>query len=507
VIRERRGQIVSDKAVSEPSPVRYRDLREYLKLLEGAGLLKRVNAEVDLKHEIGAICVKSLKMGGPGLLFENITGYKGMPLVTNILSRTEQLAIAFGAEADDAKIYEAIQTGKANPIPPCVVEGGPCQEEVHAGDEVDIYKFPAPWWHELDGGQYIGTTAGVITADPDTGYLNMGIYRVMNKDKNTLAVNIRGNHPIGKGPRKEGGRYGCDTHILKNEVRGRSTPVAIAIGMDPVLTYVGAQHVPSEKFEHAEYAMAGGIGRKPVELVKCRTNDLLVPANAEIILEGEVVANERIPEGPHGEAQGFYGSNDHAFKIKVQTITHRKNPIGYGLICTSHEDYPKLLKSAALQSMLQSIANIIKEAYVPDIIGGRCLMAIISAKVRSSADVERVIEAIEKAPYDADTAHKPRWSIIVDDDCDVRDWEDVMWRAVMAVMPDKDVKIGSRTDPITHEPLAYLFDSKASSIIIDATFRSKLGIIKGREGFPLVSKISKELMSRVEGRWKEYGIT
>lgn len=488
--------------------VGYRDLREYLKLLESAGLLKYVKAEVDLRHEIGAICARSLDRKGAGLFFENIKGYKGMPLVANVLSTTEQLAIAFGTEADDGKIYDTVQTGKAKPIPARVVEVAPCQEEIHLGDGVDLYEFPTPWWHELDGGQYIGTTAGVITADPDTGFINMGMYRVMIKDRRTLAANFKGPHPVGEpptGPQSRVG-YGGHTHILKNEALGKPTPIAIACGMDPVLTYVAGQAVPSDKLEHAEYAVAGGIRGEALALVKCKANDLLAPADAEIILEGEVVPNERAAEGPHGESQGFYGWNDQTFVIKISCITHRKNPISYGLVCRCREDYPKFMLSAALRDKLAGIENI-KEVYAPVIGGGGMgLMAIIAAKVSSPAEVERIIEAIQKIPYESYTSHKPRWSVIVDDDCDVRDWEDVMWRVVMGVMPDKDVRIGPRLDRITHEPLATLYDSKASSIIIDATFRSKPGKSKELGEFPPVNKVSKELMSKVESRWKEYGL-
>jgi 4-hydroxy-3-polyprenylbenzoate decarboxylase len=253
--------------------------------------------------------------------------------------------------------------------------------------------------------------------------------------------------------------------------------------------------------------VAGGIRGEAVELIPCKTNDLLVPAHAEMVLEGEVVPYERTNEGPHGESQGFYGRNDQAFVVKVRCITHRKNAIHYGLICRCREDYPKFLLTQAVRTKLAAIENI-KEVYTPEIGGGGMgLMAIISAKVRSPAEVGRIVEAIQNIPYESYTLHKPRWSIIVDEDCDVRDWEDVMWRVAMGVMPDRDIRIGPRTDLITHEPLATLYDGKASSVIIDATFRSKQeASVKEREIFPEVDKLSKGLMSKVEARWNEYGL-
>jgi UbiD family decarboxylase len=243
-----------------------------------------------------------------------------------------------------------------------------------------------------------------------------------------------------------------------------------------------------------------------VELVKCKTNDLLVPAWAEIILEGEALLNERIAEGPHGESQGFYGWNDQAFVMRVKCITHRKDPINYGLICRPHEDYPKFMMSAGLRARLEDV-ELIKDIHAPEVGGGgQGLMAIVAARVEGPEDVEKVIGAINNVPRESYIARKPRWLIIVDDDCDVTDWEDVMWRVALAVMPDRDVRVGARTDSISHEPLADIYDGKGSSIIVDATFRSKRGTVKGREGFPPVNKISKELMAKVEARWKEYGL-
>lgn len=257
--------------------VPYGDFRDYLRLLEERGLLKRVKAEVDPKLEIGAICVKSLRMKGPALLFENIKGYPGGKLATNVLSTLEQMAIAFGTEPSERKIYEAIEARKKAPVEPRIVERGPCQEEIHTGDQVDLYEFPTPWWHEADGGRYIGTTAGVITRDPDTGGYNMGMYRVMIKDKDTVTLNIKGSHPVGKVPAKERDGVGCATHILKHEAKGKPAPVAIAIGMGPALTFVAAQSVNYDESLYSEYAFAGGIKGKPVELVRGKTHDLLVP--------------------------------------------------------------------------------------------------------------------------------------------------------------------------------------------------------------------------------------
>src|SRR5262249_7100280 len=148
-------------AVAVERKVQYKDLREYLTLLEGAGLLARVTGEVDLKHEIGAICAHGLERSGPGLAFENVKGYPGKVLVSNIIYSVEQLALIFNSEPDVDKIYEAIVVGHRNRVPSVVLDWGPCKEEKFVGDAVDLYELPTPWWHELDGGQYIATAAGI----------------------------------------------------------------------------------------------------------------------------------------------------------------------------------------------------------------------------------------------------------------------------------------------------------------------------------------------------------
>jgi UbiD family decarboxylase len=174
---------MKEEAATIKSRVKYKDLREYLKLLEFAGLLHRIKAEVDLKHEIGAIAARSLERKGPALLFENVKGYAGMPLVANIISTTTQLAVAFDTEVDEEKIHERIVDGMRHRIPSITLPSGPCKDVIITGEVIDINMIPTPYWHEQDGGRYLGTTAGIVTRDPITGCLNMGSYRVMIKDR------------------------------------------------------------------------------------------------------------------------------------------------------------------------------------------------------------------------------------------------------------------------------------------------------------------------------------
>lgn len=477
---------MASTAAPEVRVAGFKDIREYLDALDQAGLLKRIAARVDLEHEIGAICSRALERGGPALVFENIKGYEGMPLVANLLSSTRHLALAFRTDEDEQQVYEQIVRGMQNRIPSAIRPTGPCKEEIYRGDDVDLYKFPTPFWHEKDGGQYIGTTSGFITRDPSTGNLNMGSYRSMIKDKNTLSLSGGT-----RTPRDPGG----GDHILANEAKGLSTPMAIALGMDPYLSLATGTPIPADEEGQTEYEAAGAWRGSPTELVKCETNDLLVPASAEIILEGEVIPGARTEEGPHGESTGFYGENKQAFVVKINCITHRKNPISYGLICQLIEDYPRsLFRSGSFQTLLIQKTGMtnIRQSYFPEV--GRMGMMIVSAEIRDAQEPQRIMDAVWSM---ADW----RWVIVVDEDCDVRNWNDVMWRVVSAAQPPRDVILGKEREPRAQRRTDEDdFVAPLRGMGIDATMRFK------DARFPPVNRVSGELRSKVAARWKEFDL-
>jgi UbiD family decarboxylase len=481
---------MTQQTTSRNSAVGYKDLREYLDLLESKKLLHRITAEVDLQHEIGAITARSLERKGPALWFDNIKGYRGIPLVTNIISTTPQLAVAFNTEADEERIHHAVVNGMQNRIPSVTLNTGPCKEVIVKGDDIDIDTVPTPVWHEHDGGRYLGTTSGFVTRDPMTGDLNMGSYRVMIKDKKVLSMagGLRG--------RQTTTGAGGGDHILENEAKGIATPVAIVLGMDPLLVLASGSPVAPGKDGSMEYEAAGGWRGAATQLVKCETNDLLVPANAEMVIEGVVRLNERTEEGPHGESTGFYGENKEAFIIDITCITHRKNPVNYGLICLRVEDYPRqLLRSGSIQSRVVQKTGLtnIKEVYFPEV--GRMGMLIVSAKIRDKDDPRRIMEGIWN-----DTGEPWRWIIVVDEDCNVRDWEEVMWRVVSAAEPEKHVILGKKHVMQRRKSNEVDFDPPSCGMGIDATFGFK------DVQFPPVNKVSARLMDKVAARWKEFGL-
>lgn len=480
-------------------PVPYIDLREYLNLLEENGLLKRVRAKVRLKHEIGAICARSLDKNGPALFFENIDGYEGMKLVSNIISTPAQLGIAFGTDPIEDRIYEKIITGMKVRTPCKTVSGGPCKENIYRGDQVDLYRFPTPYWHELDGGAYMGTAAGCITRDPLTGVLNVGTYRCMIQDKTTLSLagGVRGQfrkQPVRASTGPTLNDSGGD-HILCNEEQGLPTPIAIVLGMDPLLTLASGTSVPPDESGEAEYGAAGTWRGRPTEVAKCETSDLLIPAHAEIVLEGEVLPRARTAEGPHGESTGFYGENKQAFVVRIDCVTHRDRPITYGIICRLIEDYPRsLLRSGSLQTLLirKTLKDNIKQVYFPEV--GRAGMLIVAADIRHPQEPREIMEAAwEHTGF--------RWIIVVDGDCDVRNWNEVMWRVCSAAEPEQDVITG-RACPAVRRPDAEIdFDPPSRGMGIDATMRFK------NKKFPPINSVSKELMAEVEAKWRDYGLS
>ena len=479
--------------------VKYHDLREYLVLLEAAGLLKHINAEVDLTYEVGAICARAIDRGGPGLFFENIKGYPGMPLVTNIMYNIDQLAVAYGTEPDEDKIYQRVLYGMQNRIASEIVATGPCKEVILKGNDIDLYKLPTPWWHEHDGGQFIGTTGGCVTRDPDTGIHNVGSYRAMVKNKNQLTYGIRGPHAPGSPPPYVG--YGGKSdpggaeHVLVDEGRGKPAPIALVLGMDPLLTLASGSAVPLDPNGHGEYEAAGGWRGAPTQLVKCETVDLLVPANAEIVIEGEILPSARAAEGPHGESTGFYGENPGAFLANVTCITHRQNPISYGLICRVFEDYPRtILRSGSFQTQLmqKSGLNNITQVFLPEI--GRLAMVIVAAKISSPDEPRKIMEA-------AWEHIRARWVIVVDDDCDVRNWNDVMWRVCAAAEPTEGQVIQGKQLARPSRDLAEVdFVPPSCGMGIDATMARK------DANFPPVNTVGKELMAKVAARWSEFGL-
>jgi 4-hydroxy-3-polyprenylbenzoate decarboxylase len=271
--------------------------------------------------------------------------------------------------------------------------------------------------------------------------------------------------------------------------------------MDPLLTLASGSPVAVDEHGHMEYEAAGAWRGSPTELVKCETSDLLVPAQAEYVIEGELVPGERIVEGPHGEAGGFYGQNLRAYVLHVKCITHRRNPVTYGIICLLEEDYPRwLFRSGAFQDRLRRQKGLasVRRAYFPELGGRSWGGCIIAAEVNDPAEPGKIIEA-------AWELNPNRWVIVVDEDCDVRNWNDVMWRVVTAVRPGDDVFTGKAV----HEEgrrgreraEEYDIDSQVPDPMgLNASFKFKF------QDLPPINRVSGELLAKAAARWRELGL-
>jgi len=304
----------------------YGDLRGWIDALRREGELKEFDAAVDWDVELGTIVRLTQGTGaGPACLFNNIKGYgKGAPsrrVFTGGNGSYARLAMMFGLPKDTAvkELVKICRTIFTQRVPPKIVSTGPVKENIVTGADIDLLKFPVPKWNRKDGGRYILTYAGCVTKDPDTDVMNVGIYRGMVVEKNKIPVLLwRAQHWGG--------------HLTKYEQRGEEMPVAAVIGWEPSMGFTAGAPVPRGI---CEYDVMGAIRGAPVELVKCETVPLYVPATAEIVIEGYISPKPETFEweGPYAEFTGYYAT-DRSKKetMRVTAITHRNDAILRGTI-------------------------------------------------------------------------------------------------------------------------------------------------------------------------------
>lgn len=292
----------------------FADQREYIAALERQGEAIRVEKEVDWDLEMGAIIRRCSETGAPAPFFQKIKDYPGHRVFGGAIANFKRAAIALGLKPDASirEIQDTYHSRTLTAIKPVVVGSAPCQEVVITGDDLDLSMFPVPMIHDGDGGRYIGTWHFLVNKDPETGWVNWGMYRLMLHNERLMGAAI---HPISD-----------FVQIMnKYEREGKRAPFAVVIGSDNYCTLSSLVNYGVGK---SEVDLAGGLRQAPVELVKCKTIDLEVPANAEIILEGEVVPEISILEGPFGEYTGYRTApRDPRLVLEVKAITHRKDPI------------------------------------------------------------------------------------------------------------------------------------------------------------------------------------
>src|SRR5580704_9523322 len=346
----------------ERKPVAFGDLRGWIKALEAAGEIKEIDAEVDWNIEIGTVMRLAQGSGdGPALIFNTIKDYGANARCRRIfgcgLSSYRRVAMMLGV-APDTHPRELVRLGRNvlnGSIPPKIVATGPVKENIVTGDDIDLYEFPSPWWNRLDGGRYLLTYGGCVTKDHDTGTMNVGIYRGMVASRNQIPILMWRAQHVGQ-------------HATSWERAGhKSMPIAVAIGWEPSLGFTGG--APVQKGV-CEYDVMGSIRGAPVELVKCETVDLHVPASAEIVIEGYLQLDPAkfAMEGPFAEFTGYLaGDKSPKPTIRVTAITHRNDPILRGSIEGS---LPGSFSENAICSSIMRAAtawSVLERAGVPGI--------------------------------------------------------------------------------------------------------------------------------------------
>ncbi len=292
------------------------DCREFIDELRSIGELVEIGKEVNWDLELGAISRLACEKDSPAVWFKRITDYPGgITAFANPMATWRRVAAAFGMPPDSPveKIYAEYERREGRLIPPTIVETAPCKEVVRRGKEIDLFGFPAPMMHDGDGGRYIGTWDLLVSRDPDTNWVNWGMYRFMLYDSLHLTGFPR--------PTSHLGKVFQDHYVSK----GKPMPVALVIGADPISHFAAAAtyHLGGE-----EAALAGGLRGAPVELARCETSDLLVPAGSEIVIEGEILPDCVALEGPYGEYPGYRtGEMGNGILFRATAVTHRENPI------------------------------------------------------------------------------------------------------------------------------------------------------------------------------------
>lgn len=414
--------------------MRYSDLRQFLSLLEDEGELRRVRRSVSTKFEIAAGIRKMCDTRGPALMFENVNGYD-MPVAGGLFAtrRRALLALDVGSHQEgNEKFLRALE----NPVATTQVPAGPCQDVVMTGDNVDLTLLPIPWYSALDGGPYI-TVGLAVSDDPEDGRRNASVYRWMSLGKNTMSVM---SHVF----------QGLGTQMARAEKLGVPLDVAIAQGVHPVLLYASQAKVP-HGFD--ELGIAGGILGGPVEMVRCVSIDLEVPADSEIVIEGRIFPGDRAKEGPFGEFTGYYGPSEMNPVMKVTAITHRHDPIFVAGLTGVPPTDNHILKVFAYESMLlENLRRTFPEVEAvcfPDW-GGVQYAAVVALRQRYKGQARHLLLTA------LGDASRPKWVIVVDHDIDVTDTEAVNWAIMTRSQPTDDLIViprvaGGPLDPSAPE--------------------------------------------------------
>jgi 4-hydroxy-3-polyprenylbenzoate decarboxylase len=478
------------------------DLRGFINALEKRGELKRIRQEVDAELEITEITDRVSKQVGPALLFENVRGYT-MPVLINALGSRQRMKIALGIE-DYSDITERLSEltdvkspqgliDKIKMVPrladlgkmfPKLVKDGDCKERILKEGQFSLYDLPIIQCWPEDGGRFI-TLPLVFTKNPETGKRNCGMYRMQVYDETTTGMHWQ--------IHKQGANH---LRTLKRQGGGR-LDVAVAVGADPVTVFSAILPLPDDI---DEMMVAGFLREKPVEMVKCETVDLEVPANAEIILEGYVDSEERRIEGPFGDHTGYYTLEEEFPVFHITCITHRKKPIYHTTIVGKPP-----MEDCWMGEAIERIFLPLMRRQFPEIVDYHMPFAgvfhnlmIVSIRKNYPGHARKVMNSIWSLPQ----AQFTKCIVVVDDDTDVRNLNEVSWRVLNNIDPERDIQFMlGPVDQLDHSARLQSFGSKMG---IDGTRKWK------SEGFdrrwPKELQMSEEVKRRIDSIWGKLGL-
>jgi UbiD family decarboxylase len=477
-----------ERTVASPRTAALADLREFLRQARANDEVEEVDG-ASADHEIGTLFdLSSRRLYPPVLLFKNIPGYD--PRFRILTSVRTARTIVGELSLDAVKAYRRRPKHSSQPIEPEVVDDGPVLENVVSGDAVDLRRYPAPKWHPNDGGAYIGTECMVIMQDPDSGWVNVGTYRVMIQDEKTLGVFI------------DTGKHG-DFIRRKYWAQGKPCPVAISVGQAPSLGMLAATSTPMGV---SEYALAGGRVERAIRVVRGAETGLPIPADAELVFEGFMppIDVEARPEGPFGEWPGYYASDSRPEAVvAVKRVYHRNDPliIGQPPLTPVHAGQQfKISRIAALWDALEG-AGVPGIKAVWKIPGGGSRFINVIALEQMYPGHAKMAGLVAAGCRDG--AYLTRMIIIVDDDIDVENPAEVMWAVGTRWDPKTQTDIidgcwSGLIDPVISPEKRAAGDITTSRMIIYA-----VRPYHWKEQFPKVNSLPKELAESVRLRWRD----
>ena len=487
--------------------MQYKDLRDFIDQLERNGELKRISVEVDPDLEVTEICDRTLKAGGPALLFENVKG-SSMPLLGNLFGTPRRVALGMGEESVEALrgvgtllaqlkepeppkgVKDAIGKmpvfKKVLDMAPKKVKNPPCQEIVFEADDVDLSRIPVQTCWPEDAGPLI-TWGLVITRGPEKPRQNLGIYRMQVIGKNRVIMRWLAHR---------GGAL--DLRDWQQAHPGEPFPVSVALGADPATILGAVTPVPDNL---SEYAFAGLLRGSRTELAKSVGNDLQVPASAEIVLEGHIHPGDMAPEGPFGDHTGYYNEVETFPVFTIDRITSRHDPIYHSTYTGRPPDEPAVLGVALNEvfvPILQKQFPEITDFYLPPE-GCSYRVAVVSMKKQYAGHAKRVMFGVwsflRQFMY-------TKFVIVVDHDVNTRDWKDVIWAMTTRMDPARDITLVENT-PIDYLDFASPVSGLGSKIGMDATNKWK-GETDREWGRPIL--MDEEVKVRIDAIWDDLGI-